>query len=70
MDAVTREKSYAVFASLLEQNNKIPANVANDLGLSSTVFSDWKSNKSAPNVEKLILIANYFNVPITVFFES
>lgn len=65
-----REKSYQVFTRLLERDEKTPAVVAKDLGFSPTLFSDWKSNKSAPNAEKLVKIADYFGESITVFLSE
>ena len=70
MDAVMREKSYQVFSSLMQRDEKTPAAVAKDLGFSPTLFSDWKSNKSAPNVEKLVKLADYFNVSVTAFLSE
>lgn len=68
MDALTRANSYKIFAGLLAQKKIVPATIAKETGVSPTVFSDWKSNKSAPNTEKLIKIAEYLEVPITIFF--
>jgi len=36
----------------------------------SSTFSDWKSGKSYPKLEKLQKLANHFNVPITYFLEG
>lgn len=69
MDAVTREKSYAVFTNLLEKKNVRPADVSKATGITSVTLSDWKSNKSAPNVEKLVKIANYFGVSVEEFLS-
>ena len=40
------------------------------INISPSTFSDWKSEKSFPKVDKLYLIANYFNVPIEYFLED
>lgn len=62
-----RVYSYQQFKKLLEESNKIPQDVVNDLGFSAVLFSDWKSGKSAPEVGKLVKIAEYFDVPINYF---
>ena len=36
--------------------------VAKDTGISPTVFSDWKSGKSSPKIDKIKKIADYLNV--------
>ena len=38
--------------------------VAKALGLSKSLFSDWKSGKSVPKVDKMIPIADYLGITI------
>ena len=40
-----------------------------ELGFTRVLFSDWKSGKSMPKTDKLVKIADYFNVPVTYFLE-
>jgi transcriptional regulator with XRE-family HTH domain len=61
---------YDKFRQLLEKNNVKPSKVANAIGISPVVFTDWKKGKSKPKVDKLVLIANYFNVTIEYFLEG
>lgn len=42
--------------------------LAKELGLSKTLFSEWKRGKSMPKTDKLIKIADYFGVSIAYFF--
>lgn len=60
---------YKKFVLLLEKSNKTTYRVAKDTGISPTVFSDWKNGKSKPKVDKLQILADYFDVPITYFLE-
>lgn len=41
--------------------------VANDLGFTRSLFSDWKSGKSMPKTDKLLKIAEYFGVTVDYF---
>ncbi len=43
--------------------------VAKELGLAKSLFSDWKSGKSMPKTDKLLLIAEHFGVPIQYLLD-
>lgn len=58
---------YKKFEELLIKNGITAYKVAKDVGLSPVVFSDWKLGKSKPKVDKLLILANYFGVPIEYF---
>lgn len=60
---------YKIFEALLHERNLTAYRVAKDTGLSPMVFSDWKSGKSKPKVDKIKILADYFNVPIEYFLE-
>lgn len=60
---------YETFAKLLSERGVTTYKVAQDTGLSQTMFSDWKSGKSKPKVDKLKVLADYFNVSIETFVE-
>lgn len=55
---------YEIFEKLLQERNIKTADVCRATGIKSPVFSEWKKGKSKPNVDKLILIANYFDVSV------
>lgn len=61
---------YSKFAELLKKNGKLPSQVANDTGIDPSCFSDWKSGKSKPKVDKLKKLADYFGVTIEYFLED
>lgn len=46
--------------------NKICA----DLGLKYTTFTDWVKGKTYPRIDKIELMANYFNVPKSYLIED
>jgi transcriptional regulator with XRE-family HTH domain len=61
---------YLKFAELLVNHSKTAYRVAKDIGISTSTFSDWKSGRSIPKIDKLQKIANYFGVPISYFLDS
>lgn len=60
---------YQKFEHLLKERGITAYRVAKDLGIAPTVFSDWKSGKSKPKVDKLKKIADYFGVAIEYFLD-
>ena len=60
---------YETFKKLLEERGVTAAQVARETGLSQTVFSEWKSGKSKPKIDKLYKLAKYFGVPLESFIE-
>lgn len=60
---------YQKFEQLVKERGVTAYRVAKDIGLAPTVFSDWKSGKSKPKVDKLKKIADYFGVTIEYFLE-
>lgn len=61
---------YEKFVALLEKSGKTAYRVSKDTGISASVFSDWKSGKSKPKIDKLKKIADYFGVTLEYFVES
>ncbi|MDY2652442.1 MULTISPECIES: helix-turn-helix domain-containing protein [Eisenbergiella] len=64
-----RKMLYKKFLELLVKNNKTTYQVAKDTHISNSTFSDWKSGRSTPKLDKLKIIADYFDVPLTYFIE-
>lgn len=60
---------YEKYVELRDARNLKDADVARGTGLSPVVFSEWKKGKSKPKHEKMIKIANYFNVDVEYFNE-
>lgn len=61
---------YETFKALIEERELTTYKVAKDTGLSQTLFSDWKSGKSSPKVDKLMILAKYFDVPLEKFLKK
>lgn len=58
---------YEKFEQLLNERGVTAYRVAKDTGLSPVMFSDWKTGKSKPKVDKLKILADYFGVSIEYF---
>ena len=61
---------YKKLEALLIERKLTTYKVAKDTGISNTTFSDWKRGKSKPKLEKLIILAKYFGVPVEYFAEE
>lgn len=55
---------YEIYEELLKRKGVKTADVCRETGLKAPTFSDWKKGKSKPNADKLILLANYFDVSV------
>lgn len=53
---------YDNFVKIVQEKGLTAYRVAKDTGISPTVFSDWKSGKSSPKIDKIKKIADYLNV--------
>ena len=61
---------YDKFQQLLAKHKVTAYRVGKEVGLAGAVFSDWKSGKSKPKVDKLKKIADYFGVTVDYFLED
>lgn len=61
---------YKKFAELLEKTGKTPYRVAKDTGISTATLTSWKQGEYTPKVDKLIILANYFGVPLEELLEE
>ena len=61
---------YEKFALLLEKTHKTASQVSRDTGIAENIFSYWKRGRSKPKVDKLLILAKYFDVPVTYFLDD
>lgn len=59
-----RIRKFGIIQTLADEKGVKLSAVAKDLGFHVALFSDWKSGKSMPKADKLIKIANYFDIPL------
>lgn len=55
---------YERFAELMKEKGVTAYKVSSDTGIAQSTLSDWKSGKITPKIDKLILLANYFDVDV------
>lgn len=58
---------YRKFEELLEKNNVTAYQVAKETGIATSTLTEWKNGTYKPKIEKLVLIARFFNVPLETF---
>lgn len=62
-----RIRNYSKYRGLADNKKVTDYQVSQSLGFNPAVFSDWKSGKSQPKVDKLLKLAEYFGVTVEAF---
>ncbi|MCI9592264.1 MAG: helix-turn-helix transcriptional regulator [Lachnospiraceae bacterium] len=60
---------YEKYVRLREEKGVTDYRVAADTGITKSTFTDWKTGRSEPKIDKLKKIAYYFGVPVEFFLE-
>lgn len=60
---------YEKYRRLRDDKGVTDYRVSKDTGITKSTFSDWKNGRSKPKIEKLQILANYFEVPLKYFFD-
>lgn len=61
---------YEKFAALLQQRDVTAYRVSKDTGIPANTFTDWKTGRSKPKFDKLLVLAKYFGVPVEYFADE
>ena len=61
---------YKKFKKLLEEKNITPYELSQKTGISPSTFSDWKAGRYTPKIDKIKIIADFFDVPVDYFLEK
>ena len=61
---------YQKFVQLLQDRGMTPYQVSKATGVSQSTLSDWKTGRAVPKVDKLMKIADFFEVPIEYFIKN
>lgn len=61
---------YGKYVKLRNQSKKTDYQVSKDTGITRSTFSDWKSGRSKPKLDKLVILAKYFGVSIEYFLDQ
>lgn len=60
---------YKKFEELLKKRKINAYQVSKETGISNSTLSDWKNGRSRPKIDKLIILADYFGVPVDYFLR-
>lgn len=61
---------YKKIAALMQQRGITAYRLSKDTGIPQSVLSDWKTGRSKPKFDKLMILAKYFGVPVEYFAEE
>ena len=61
---------YEKFERLLEERGVTAYQVAKETGIATSTLSEWKNKTYKPKVEKLLILAEYFSVPLDYFLKG
>lgn len=61
---------YEKFEKLLKSKGLTAYKVSKDLGISHGMFSNWKAGRYTPKQDKIQMLADYFGVPLSYFYEE
>lgn len=61
---------YEKYVEIRDSKNLTDYRVSADTGITKSTFSDWKSGRSKPKLDKLKILADYFGVSIEYFLEE
>ena len=61
---------YEKYVEIRDSKNLTDYRVSEDTGNTKSTFSDWKSGRSKPKLDKLKILAGYFGVSIEYFLED
>ena len=57
------------YVELRDKKHVTDYRVSVDTGITKSTFTDWKSGRSKPKMDKLSIVADYFGVSIEYFLE-
>lgn len=65
-----RVKMYEKYCELRDKSGMTDYQVSMKTGITKSTFTDWKTGRSKPGVEKLHALATLFGVQIEYFLEG
>lgn len=61
---------YQRYAELRDKKGVTDYRVSEDTGIPRSTFTDWANGRSAPKIEKLMKLAEYFGVNLEYFIKK
>lgn len=60
---------YEKYVQLKTEKGVTDYRVSVETGIPASTFTDWKTGRSKPKIDKLQILANYFGVPLENLLE-
>lgn len=61
--------NYSYFEELLKEKNVKANHVSVNTDISTATLTHWKKERSFPKADKILILANYFEVPFENFYK-
>ncbi len=61
---------YYIYEKLRDERKLTDYRVSKDTGIPKSTIASWRTGKSAPKLDKIMRLANYFDVPVSVFING
>lgn len=61
---------YGKYEKLVSERGLTTYKVCKDTGIERSTISHWKNGAYTPKVDKLLILAKYFDVPLEYFLEE
>ena len=61
---------YEKLQKLMDERNIRPIDVSRATNIGTSSFTDWKTGRSNPKLDKLQILADYFGVPVSYFTDE
>lgn len=61
---------YKKYVKLRDERGITDYRVAQDTGIAPSTLSDWKNGLYVPKIDKIVVLAKYFDVPIEYFLTE
>ena len=61
---------YQKYVELRDKKGVTDYRVSEETGITKSTFTDWKTGRSKPKFDKLLILAKYFCVPVEYFADE
>lgn len=61
---------YYIYEKLRDERKLSDYRVSKDTGIPKSTIASWRTGKSAPRLDNVMRLANYFDVPLSVFING
>lgn len=61
---------YKKYAKLRDERGITDYKVSQETGIATATLTEWKNGKYQPKIDKIVVLAKFFNVPINYFIEE